>query len=187
MRGHDVLQPAELGEVERQLHGVGYVRSRHVAVGLELEDRVLVFERGDLTGHLIEVCDQLDRGVAIVAHEGDGTIERVERLLHQRRFFLREFVEHDPARGQVRRHFPGIIQDGSRFARFRNLEAQGRIDHRGVDIVGEQIGHQPAAADRHAGEVDLPILDGPKRQEVRAGAGRRDRDLLAVEVLDLQR
>src|SRR5437868_4148234 len=48
LRRHDILQPAELGEVERQLHGVGYVRSRHVAVGLQLQDRIPIFKCRDV-------------------------------------------------------------------------------------------------------------------------------------------
>ena len=186
-RRHDVLQSAELGEIERQLHGVLDVRRGHVAVGLELQDRVLIFERRDLRRHLVEIGDQLDRGVAVGAHEGDGAIKRVQRLLHHLRLRFRELVEHDPARGEVRRHGGRVVEDGACFARFEDLEAQRRIDHGGVDIAGEQVRHQAAAADGHAGEIDLAVLDGPQRQQVRARAGRGDRDLLAVEILDVER
>ena len=142
---------------------------------------------GDLRRDLVEIGDQLDRRVAVGAHERDRAVERVERLLHQLRLLRGEFVEHDPAAGEVRRHFRGIVEQGARLARFRDLEAQRRIDHGGIDIAGEQVRHQAAAADRHAGEIDLAVLDGPQRQQVGAGAGRRDRDLLAVEVLDVER
>ena len=142
---------------------------------------------GDLGGHLVEVGDQFHRRVAVGAHERHRAVKRVERLLDRLRLCLGEFVEHDPARGEVRRHLLRIIQDGARLARFRDLEAERRIDHRRFHVAGEQIGHQAAAADRHAGEVDLPVLDGPQRQQVGARSCRRDRDLLAVEVLDVER
>ena len=159
----------------------------HAAVGFQLHDRVLIFQRRDLGRDFIEFGDQFDGSVLVGAHERERAIERIQRLLHHLRLVLHVFVERDPAGGEIRRHFLGEVEDAARFARFGDLEAQRRIDHRRIDIAGEQVRHQPAAADRHAGELDLLVLLGPQRQQVGAGACGGDRDLLAFQIADAER
>ena len=73
-----------------------------------------------------------------------------------------------PVGGEVRRHFLGVVEDGAGFARLGDLEAQRRVDHGRVHIAGEQVRHQAAAADGHAGEFDLLVLLGPQREQVGA-------------------
>src|SRR6202035_4579535 len=54
---HDVLQPAELGEIHRELHRVLDIGLGHVAVGFELHDGVVIFEAGDLGRDFVEISD----------------------------------------------------------------------------------------------------------------------------------
>src|SRR3984957_15511666 len=111
-RGHHILHAAEFCHGGRQLHGFGSPRSRHAAVSLEFQDRILVFGGGDVGGHLVEFADKFDRRFAVVAHEHQPAVERVQRLLHHLRLLLGEFIGHDPARGQARRNGGGVIEDG---------------------------------------------------------------------------
>jgi hypothetical protein len=164
------FMPPALAIVERELELLWNLRTLHAAVGFQLHDRVFIFQRRDLGRDFVELGDQLDGGVLVGAHEHQRAVQCVQRLLHHLRLVLRIFVERDPACGEVRRHFLGEVEDGARFARFGDLEAQRRIDHGRIDIAGEQVRHQPAAADGHAGEFDLLVLLGPQRQQVGAGA-----------------
>src|ERR1700744_6161174 len=59
-RRHQVLHAAELGHVQRRLKCGRNVGARHAAVGIELQNRVLVFGGCDIVRHFIEFGDQLD-------------------------------------------------------------------------------------------------------------------------------
>ena len=87
--------------------------------------------------------------------------------------------------GRMRRHLGAVIDDGTRLLGLHHLVGERRVEDGGVDVAGEQVGHQPAAAQRHAGEVDLACGHRPQGEDVRARARRGDADLLAGEILDL--
>jgi hypothetical protein len=103
------------GEIERQLKLLQCIGSAHAAVGFQLHDRIVVFQRRDVGGNLIEIGDQLDGRVLVAAHERQRAIQRVERLLHHMRLLLRVFVGRDPAGREVGRRILRVIEDGARF------------------------------------------------------------------------
>jgi hypothetical protein len=66
-----------------------------------------------------------------------------------------------------------------------DLEGEGRVENGCVDVAGQQVRYEPAAAERNARELYLVLGNRPQRQDVGAGARGGDSDLLSCEICRL--
>ena len=67
----------------------------------------------------------------------------------------------------MRRYRGAVVDQRPRHLLVDHLVGERRVEHGGVDVAGQQVGHQAAAAERHAREVELVLGQRP------AGAGYR--------------
>ena len=88
----------------------------------------------------------------------------------------------DPEPAQVRLHLGAVVDQAAALVLLHHLEGKRGIEHDGIDVARQHVGHEAAAAERDRRELHLPVLHGPAREHVGRRSGRRDADLLAVQV-----
>ncbi len=181
-----LLHADEAAHVQGALHPVELEFAR----GGQVLDVGVEFARGDRLGDLVDFRNELDGGVAIgiVLEKGHAAVERIEGLLHDLGTLGDDLVGRDPACGRMGGHRRAVIDQRAGDLLVNHLVGQRRVEDGGVDVAGDEVGDEAAAAQGHAGEVDLLFRDRPERQDIGAGARGGDADLLASEfghVLDL--
>ena len=113
-------------------------------VAREAQERPLELHLRDLQRQLVVLRDGLDRVVGVVAHVLERAVERVQALLDERPAVGQVLLGRRPAADEVRRHRGREVDQHPHLALGHDLVAERRVDHRGGEVVVEQVRHEPA-------------------------------------------